>query len=485
MSMIRMFFTTFVFLFFIFDLGLMLCFETATAAWEPPSKVSKEACIEASKDLEAMPDIEIKKKEDVFRINVVGMDWDIGVMVYEPKDAARIPYGADGKKVGFFLLHGGSGDYRSMDKLALLLSRKYGYKVVSMTYPGRLYLQDPSRNWPRDTLNPDGTVRTPIWKKDELITPDQYEVTLDKTKMQRYGTRHVTKAKPGTTFYYRMAGWPAAFEDGMKEACRRHLPEGEYSIYANGHSTGGPFVHMILQRVPNIVGMADVEGSPFGYIYSQASKWSGSLGKIGELKMAKGKMDKDFSTWPDPFYELSIRSWRDVARYSGPEAFGKEGPKALMRLPMLMEEVFEDWDKGKNKPNFKAEYIVTRNGIKQLAEAARVTAKRLNMSPEDTENLVKRYTGFTRELSGPGVKPVPPILYCISKDSRDHSLEVYQEVILPMLAEINPAPKVRVVQYGAGVHSYMKKEKGLPMGIGPAVIKMWHDAIKGGYYNLK
>ena len=183
-------------LFLVSGLGMMLCFETAMAAWEPPSKVSKEECIKATKDLEVMPDIGITKKEDVFRVNVVGMDWDIGVMVYEPKDAAKIPVGADGKKAGFFLLHGGSGDYRSMNKLALLLSQKYGYKVVSMAYPGRLYLQDPSRDWPRDTVNPDGTVRTPIWKKDELITPDQYEVILDRTKMHRYGTRRVARDSP-------------------------------------------------------------------------------------------------------------------------------------------------------------------------------------------------------------------------------------------------------------------------------------------------
>ena len=450
--------------------------------WEPPSNVSREEIIETSQTILAIPDIEVNQKEDIFRIQALGMDWDIGVMVYEPKDSSKIPLGADGKKVGFFLLHGGSGDYRSMEKLALLLTGKMGYKVVSMTFPGRLYLQDSSRNWPGDTIHPDGTVRTPIWKKDELITPDQYEVVKDLSKRNRYGTRTVARAKPDTTFYYRMAGWPVAFEEGMKEACSRHLPVGEYSIYANGHSTGGPIIHMLLQRVSNIVGMADVEGSTFSYIFVKVNEWSGGLGKIGNVKMEAAKGDKDYSTWPDPFYELYIRTWRDIARYSGPEALGQEGPKALMRLPMLMEEVFEDWDKGKSKPQFKAEYIFTHSGIKQLTEAARVTAKRLNLSPEETEALVKRYVGYTRELTGPGIKPVPPILYNIAKDSRDHSPEVYQEVILPMCAAMNPAPKVRVVQYGAGVHSYMKREKDLPLGIGPAVIKVWHDAIMGRYF---
>ena len=92
------------------------------------------------------------------------MDWDIGVMVYQPEDPSKIPVGADGKKVGVFLLHGGSGDYRSIEPVAKLLSTKFGYKVASMTFPGRLYLQDPSRKWPNDTIHADGTVRTPIWK---------------------------------------------------------------------------------------------------------------------------------------------------------------------------------------------------------------------------------------------------------------------------------------------------------------------------------
>jgi len=452
------------------------------AAWEPPSKLSREDCVKISQEVLGRPDIKIKQKEDIFRFPLVGMDWDIGAVVYEPEDATRIPKGADGKKVGFFLLPGGDGDWRSMEKLARLLSGKYGYKVVTMTYPGRLYLQDPSRNWPGDTIHADGTVRTPIWKKDELISPDQYDVVKDTTKRSRYGTRIVARAKPGTTFYYRMAGWPIAFEEGMKEACRRHLPESEYSICGNGHSTGGPFVHMALQRIPNMVGMADAEGSPFGYIYSQVSKWSGSLGKIGNVKVEPTKVDKDFSTWPDPFYELAIRSWRDIARYRGPEALGQQGGEALMRLPWLMEEVLEEWEEGKMEPNFKAEYIVTRNGIKQLAEAAQVLAKRLNMNAGDTEALVKRYVGYTRELAEPGVKPVPPILYNIAKDSRDHSADAYQQVILPMLGAVKPAPKVRVVEYGAGVHGYTKAEKDLPMGIAPAISKTWYDAIMGGYF---
>jgi pimeloyl-ACP methyl ester carboxylesterase len=449
--------------------------------WEPPLEVPREECMKASQGVLAMPNIKLKQNEDVFPIRALEMDWDMGVMVYEPKDAAKIPAGADGKKVGIFLLHGGENDWRQMEKLALLLTEKFGYKVVSMTFPGRLYLEHPSRNWPGDTLNPDGTVRTPIWKKGELITPDQYDVIKDVKKRERYGTRILARAKPGTTFYYRMAAWPVAFEEGMKDACRRHFPAEEYSIFVQGHSTGGPIVFMLSQRVPNIAGVLAVENSPFGYINEQKHGWSGSLGKIGEY----GRVTKRPKPRKDLFNELYIRSWRDTARYRGPEALGKEGPQALMRLPMLMEEVLEEWDQKKWSPRFKAEYTITHNIVGSLTEAAKVTAKRLNLGPKETEALVKRYRGYTRELSGVGVKPVPPVFFSISKDSRDHSPEVYKEVILPMFAAMRPPPKTHLVHFGAGVHSMWRPEEDLPLGIAPAVVKIWHDAFTNGYFVVK
>ena len=72
------------------------------------------------------------------------------------------------------------------------------------------------------------------------------------------------------------------------------------------------------------------------------------------------------------------------------------------------------------------------------------------MSADETEALVKHYLGFPYPQTGPGAKPVPPVLFCISKDSRDHSPEVYREVVLPMFATLDPAPKVRVRAMGRG-----------------------------------
>jgi len=67
----------------------------------------------------------------------------------------------------------------------------------------------------------------------------------------------------------------------------------------------------------------------------------------------------------------------------------------------------------------------------------------------------------------------------ISKDSRDHSREVYEEVIMPGFRKMNPAPKIALTRFGAGVHSFWKAEKDLPVGIVPPVLRTWNDAVVG------
>ena len=448
------------------------------ARWEPPPQVSRDEIVASSDRILAQADLPLKQTEDIFRIETLGLEWDMGVMVYEPADPAQVTHGADGKKIGIFLLHGGSGDFKSMEPMAKTYAGKFGHKAVSMTFPGRLYFDDPSRDWPGDTIHPDGTVRTPMWKQGEHITPDQYEVVRDTSMRQRYGTRTVARAKPGSTFYDRMAGWPLAFEAGMKEAMRRHFPEADYSIYVTGHSTGGPHVFMMCQRVLNIAGVIAVENSPFGFIQEQQHNWSGALGKIEGFERLATKP----APRADPFNELYIRTWRDRARYAGPEALGQEGPNALMRLPWLMEDILDWWDRTKARPQFKAEYIITHNIATSLEAAARASAKRLDLSGDDTERLVKHYKGFPFPLTGEGVKPVPPVHFCITKDSRDHSPEVYREVVLPMFAKHDPALRVRLTQLRAGVHTYNKAEAGLPLGVVPAVAELYHRGITGGYF---
>lgn len=464
----------------------LVSFGSITHAYEAPSQIALPAIVEATNEVLNRPDIPTRGEhgyvEDIIRVTAVGMQWDIGMSVHEPEDAARIAVGADGKKIGIFLLHGGSGDFKSMHRQARILSAKFGYKVVSMSFPGRHAFHTQDRDWPGSTVRDDGSVRTPLWLRGEEITRDQYDIVTDTSQRPRYGTRRLAKAKPGSNFYYRMAGWPMALEAGGIEAMRRHFPKDEYSIYLHGHSTGGPLVNMLSQRVTNVAGVLAIENSPFGYIYRAQSAWGGQLGKIdGHDLVSK---TRQLPSRSDPFDELYIRSWRDSARYVGPELLGSEGAEALMRLPMVMEDILDAWDHQQKRPQFKAEYVITHGIEASLTAAARVTAKRLKLSDADTVALVAHYVGLTRELKGDAVKPVPPVMFQISAHSRDHNKEVYEQVVIPLYQAMDPAPRYSFTQFMGGRHGYMGADEsaGLPLGIGPAVFLQWDKAIKGGFF---
>jgi len=47
---------------------------------------------------------------------------------------------------------------------------------------------------------------------------------------------------------------------------------------------------------------------------------------------------------------------------------------------------------------------------------------------------------------------------------------------LPLFAKLNPAPKVRSIALGAGIHSCGWTDEEFPMGIVSPVAKLWHDA---------
>ena len=151
----------------------------ANGGWQPPEFVSRDRCIKDTEEILGMPDVPIRSTEDIFRISTLGMDWDLGMVVHEPVDSSKIPTGADGKKAGFFLFHGGSSDFKGIERHAKLLARSSAFASSPARFPARFYFPDPSRDWPDDTIHPDGTVRTPIWKQGELITPDQYDVVKD------------------------------------------------------------------------------------------------------------------------------------------------------------------------------------------------------------------------------------------------------------------------------------------------------------------
>lgn len=425
-----------------------------TNTWTPPKKFTRKEIVALSRQTLDKADIAIAGREEIFRLRVLEMDWDIGTMTYAPEDPDKIPLGPDGKKVGIFLLHGGTSDYKSLEPVAKLLARKFALKVTLMTFPGRLYLRDPSRDWPGDTLEADGTARTPLWTAETRITRDQYEIVHDSARRINYGTVISVVAKEGTEFYDRMAAWPAAFEAALLESCHREFPESEYSIYVHGHSTGGPFAMITSQRVPNVVGVLGYGSSSFGYIYTAVTG----------------------DQWEAPFNHLRLRTWRDTARYLY-EGLKDKG----YGLPMLMELTMEKWAQEKTRTHFKAEDFVHKNGVVALEQAARITAKRLGLNPTGTEELVARYLGYLRELSGPGTKPVPPVLSLhginddtVTLDRCHKSLELY--------AQMDPAPKVACVSIGAGVHLWRHVEDDLPEGIIPPVSHIWHEAIMGGFF---
>ena len=422
--------------------------------WEPPKIISPEQVVTMSEQVLALPDRSIAISEDIFRIHVLAMDWDIGVVVYGPQNE-EIPSGADGRKVGVLLLHGGVSDFKSVERIARTLASKFAIKVASMTFPGRFYFRDSNRDWPGDVEYDDGTARTPLWSKETRITKDQYTVVQDTSKRQEYGTLISLAAKEGSEFFYRMAAWPAAFEAAVKETARRQFPESEFSIYIHGHSTGGPFAMMASQRVANIAGLLGYGSSPFGWMYPLVSG----------------------DDWEFPFHQLRLRTWRDTARYMY-EGLKDKG----IGLPMLIEMTFERWESAKKRPNFKAEDFIHKNSTKALEQAARVSAGRLKLSNDETNALVQQYLGYTRELTGPGVKRVPNFLSIHGVNDDTVTLERCHRS-LPLFARFDPPPKVRPISLGAGVHSWGWTDEKLPQGIVPPVAKLWHDAITNGFFH--
>lgn len=448
------------------------------SGFQPPERVSVGSIHQASADVLARPAIPIEVREDIIRIESMGLEWDVAFTIHEPS-ADRLARDRAGRGIGVFLLHGGAADMRDLEPLARMLAERFGYKVLSGSFPGRVYFPDPSRRWPGDTVRDDGTVRMPIWLRGEEIGPDQYVVIKDGSMRDRYGTRTLARAVPGSLFEARMAAWPVAFEEAMIEGNRKHLPEGEYAIFGQGHSTGGPFICMLSQRIPNMAGVVATEHSPFGDFCAQRAAVKGISGTMVGYDIPAGEVRKR----TDAFDELYIRTWRDEARYLGPEALGRHGPSALMRLPSLMEDVLDEWERVKHYPQFKAEYIVTQGVAESMERAARVTAGRLGLDDEETAALVQRYLDYLRPVPPGPLRPVPPFLYSIAKDSRDHTPDVYHEFYLPLFAALDPAPRVALVQFDAGIHTFWKPEEGLPLGIAPAVAALWEQAIDGGYFD--
>ena len=52
-----------------------------SGSWEPPESVPREEIIARSEAILARPELPLRQTEDVFRIQALGLDWDMGVTV--------------------------------------------------------------------------------------------------------------------------------------------------------------------------------------------------------------------------------------------------------------------------------------------------------------------------------------------------------------------------------------------------------------------
>ena len=64
-----------------------------SASWEPASIISREEVLKLHDEVAARPSFPIRIYEDVFRIQALEMNWDIGVAIYQPQDSVSTPDG--------------------------------------------------------------------------------------------------------------------------------------------------------------------------------------------------------------------------------------------------------------------------------------------------------------------------------------------------------------------------------------------------------
>ena len=96
-----------------------------TSEWQPPERVSREETIARSDAVLAQARPAAARRPRTSSASTrSGSTGTWASRVYEPADAAQVARGADGKKIGIFLLHGGSGDYKSMEPMAQAVRRE-------------------------------------------------------------------------------------------------------------------------------------------------------------------------------------------------------------------------------------------------------------------------------------------------------------------------------------------------------------------------
>jgi hypothetical protein len=106
----------------------------------------------------------------------------------------------------------------------------------------------------------------------------------------------------------------------------------------------------------------------------------------------------------------------------------------------------------------------------------------LQLQGDERQKMINKFRGFGHYDTRAGVRPVQPIFYINSANSRDNSPEAFNGIILPMLAELKPAPRVKATQLGAGTHLYYKPMKDLPFGLTRAAAFLWRQAINDAFF---
>ena len=71
-------------------------------AWSPPKTIPRSEVVRLSRETLDLPDIPVGSREDIFRIQALDMDWDIGTMTYAPEDPAPGAEGPGRKARGHF-----------------------------------------------------------------------------------------------------------------------------------------------------------------------------------------------------------------------------------------------------------------------------------------------------------------------------------------------------------------------------------------------
>ena len=139
---------------------------------------------------------------------------------------------------------------------------------------------------------PDRYQARPTSVRVELSSMENEKKTAKSSDFEKSGEKHHVKTRDLRAPAIHGRSWAVAtgrpdhiLSHRPRVAMRRHFPVEDYSIHVTGHSTGGPFVFTISQRVPD-PGVMAAEHATFGVIDSKRHDWSGSLGKPPATHMA-------------------------------------------------------------------------------------------------------------------------------------------------------------------------------------------------------